>query len=331
MRVVLVFRSHRTGGHSIEEIFGAIGSELAKSQEVIVYQVGSRWKLLLDAWQLWRLNADVYHITGDVHYFAMVLPWRKVVLTVHDINHYLSDLMGIRKLIYKWLWLSLPLRTARVITAISQDTRRNLASHLNISVDRINLVRNCYAPRFSFRPKPFNERNPTILQIGTQPHKNVQRLVEALRGVACKLLIVGDIDSALSQKLIESEVKYESFIDLPGDQLLEKYHQADFVAFVSLAEGFGLPLIEANAVGRPVLTSNISPMSDVAADAACLVRPRDVVDIRNGILRIITDAAYRDRLISNGRRNAARFRSDAVAEEYLDIYRHIADNIVARV
>jgi len=326
MRVVLVFRSHRKGGYSIEELFSAIGAELAKSQEVITYQVGSRWKLFLDSWRLWRLNADVYHITGDVHYFAMFLPWRRVVLTVHDINHYQHDLIGIRKLIYKWLWLVLPLRTARVITVISEDTKRDLATHLNISADRINVVRDCFAPRFGFREKPFNERNPTILQIGTRPHKNVQRLVEALRGMTCKLVIVGEIDTTLSEKLIEYEINYENFTNLRNDQLLEKYHQADLVAFVSLAEGFGLPIIEANAVGRPVLTSNISPMSDVAADAACLVCPRDVVDIRNGIRKIITDAEYRDRLVSNGRRNAKHFRADAVANEYLDIYRRITAN-----
>jgi glycosyltransferase involved in cell wall biosynthesis len=115
-------------------------------------------------------------------------------------------------------------------------------------------------------------------------------------------------------------------MNLLTDQMLEKYYQADLVAFVSLAEGFGLPIIEANAVGRPVLTSNISPMSEVAADAACLVSPRDVVDIHNGIRKIIADAEYRDKLVSNGRRNAARFRSDVVANEYLDIYRRITDN-----
>ena len=326
MRVALVYRSYRKGGHSIEELFSVIGAELAKSQEVIIYQVGSRWKLFLDSWRLWKLNADVYHITGDVHYFAVFLPWRRVVLTVHDINHYHDDLVGIRKFIFKWLWLILPLRTARVVTAISEDTRRDLSAHLKISADRIDVVRNCVAPRFDFRAKPFNERNPTILQIGTRPHKNVPRLVEALQGMTCKLVIVGEIDARLYEKLIECQVNYENFTNLRNDQLLEKYYQADLVAFVSLAEGFGLPIIEANAVGRPVLTSNISPMSDVAADAACLVYPRDVADIRNGIRKIITDAGYRDRLVSNGRRNATRFRADAVTNEYLDIYRRITGN-----
>jgi glycosyltransferase involved in cell wall biosynthesis len=113
-------------------------------------------------------------------------------------------------------------------------------------------------------------------------------------------------------------------VDLSDEALLRAYEEADLVVFASLAEGFGLPIIEANAMGRAVVTSNLSPMKEVAADAACLVDPYDVDDIRRGIRRVIEDDGYRDRLIERGHENATRFTARVVAEQYARLYEKIA-------
>ena len=94
--------------------------------------------------------------------------------------------------------------------------------------------------------------------------------------------------------------------------------------FASTYEGFGLPIVEANAVGRPVVTSNLSPMPEVAADAACLVDPHDVGSIRVGVKRIINDGLYRESLVAAGYRNAQRFRPATVAGNYALLYRQVA-------
>jgi len=96
------------------------------------------------------------------------------------------------------------------------------------------------------------------------------------------------------------------------------------VVFASLAEGFGLPIIEANAIGRPVVTSNLSPMKEVAGDAGCLVNPCDVTDIRDGIRRVIGDDEYRNALIERGYENAQRYRADVVARQYARLYEYLA-------
>jgi len=105
--------------------------------------------------------------------------------------------------------------------------------------------------------------------------------------------------------------------------MVQQYVDADILTFVSTYEGFGMPIVEANVVGRPVLTSNISSMPEVAGDAACLVDPFDVNSIREGLLKIIQDDNYRNNLIEKGKVNAQRFNPSFIAKMYLDIYKKI--------
>ena len=82
--------------------------------------------------------------------------------------------------------------------------------------------------------------------------------------------------------------------------------------------------VEAQAVGWPVVTSRISSMPEMAGDGACLVDPLDAANIRAGVLRVLTDEAYRAGLVKAGVKNVERFRSAAVAENYAALYREIA-------
>jgi glycosyltransferase involved in cell wall biosynthesis len=84
-----------------------------------------------------------------------------------------------------------------------------------------------------------------------------------------------------------------------------------------------MPITEANAIGRPVVTSRIEPMVSVAGGAACLVDPYDPMSIRSGILRVIEDRHYREVLVRLGFENAKRFSAEAVAQSYMAVYREL--------
>jgi glycosyltransferase involved in cell wall biosynthesis len=324
MKVVFIYRQKQSGVYSIEELFHTVAGELSKQVEVVEYVAGPRSRLLLDAWRLRKLDADIYHVTGDINYMVNFLPARKTVLTLHDIRHYLNDLKGVKRWLYKWIWLILPIQSAAAVTAVSRATSENVYRHLGVEGTPIEVISNCHAAFFKPAAKPFAKECPVILQVGTGPNKNAIRLVEALKGLRCHLILIGSLDAALRQKLDECGVAYENFVGVNHEALYEKYVECDLVAFVSLGEGFGVPIVEAQAVGRPVITADISPMREVAGSGACLVDSFDVSQIREGIQRIICDPGYRKDLVESGLHNVRRYSSHTISSQYLALYKRLA-------
>jgi glycosyltransferase involved in cell wall biosynthesis len=104
------------------------------------------------------------------------------------------------------------------------------------------------------------------------------------------------------------------------------YENCDILTFVSVYEGFGMPIIEANTIGRVVLTGNIAAMPEVANDAALMVNPLDIEAIRKGILKLINDKNYRNQLIENGFENAKRFDVKVVTGQYYSLYKEVYSN-----
>ncbi|MBC7489459.1 MAG: glycosyltransferase [Glaciimonas sp.] len=326
MKVIHIHRQSKPGVFSIEELFHAVAAELREDIEVIEYEAGPRKSMLMDAWRIRKMKADVYHVTGDIHYMVLLLPWHKTVLTVHDIVHFLLDLKGIKRWLYKWIWLLLPIRTARAVTSISKTTVDRLVEHLGISRSKVIIIDNCHSPLFKQVPRAFNTACPVILQVGTRSNKNVPRLIAALRGIPCKLVLIGKLDESIQQQLNNCGTNYENRVNLSHAQIVQAYVDCDIVAFISLAEGFGVPIIEAQATGRPLVTSNIFPMIDVAGAAACLVPPTDLSGIREGFLRIINDDDYRSGIVAAGVLNAARYSPTAIRVRYLALYKRTQEH-----
>lgn len=323
MKIVLIRRPFTPGAFSVEELFHAVADVLRPRIELIEYEAGKRWSLLRDVWRLRKLNADIYHVTGDINYLVLLLPWRKTVLTVHDIGHFLFGLRGFKRWLYRWLWLEWPMRAARRVTSVSEATEDDIAAHLGIVRSRISTIHNCHSPLFKPTPRPFNQACPVILQVGTKHYKNVPRLIAALQGIPCKLVLIGALDEALRQQLLECGIDYDNLVNLSHQQVAQAYADCDIVTFVSVGEGFGVPIIEAQAMGRPLVTSNVPPMSEVAGRGACLVSPLDVSQIRRALLAVIADEGYRQRIVDAGLRNAARFSPHVIGGQYLVLYQNL--------
>ena len=323
MKVVLIYRKSRAGAYSIEELFHTIAGELGKQVEVIEYETGTRWSILRDACRLRKLKADIYHVTGDINYLVHLLPIKKTVLTVHDIGNYLFGLSGIKRWLYKWFWLVFPIRRAGAVTSISTETCENIVKHLGITGSRVKVIENCHSAIFKPVEKLFAVNCPVILQVGTKPYKNVPRLVEALKGLRCRLVLIGSLDEEIKQKLAECGVDYENYVGLTHEELYKQYVECDIVSFTSIGEGFGVPIIEAQASGRPLITSDVSPMREAAGEGACLVDPLDVSQIREGVRRIIADSDYRDQLVELGLRNVVRYSPATISDQYLNLYKRV--------
>ncbi|MGV2336588.1 MAG UNVERIFIED_CONTAM: glycosyltransferase [Planctomycetaceae bacterium] len=202
---------------------------------------------------------------------------------------------------------------------ISSETRSRLLEHVNFPADRIHVIPVSVSDLYQPSPKPFNTACPRILQIGTKANKNVPRLVQALQGLRCHLDIVGPVDEQLRRLITECGIQWTNWGRLSDAEMLKRYQETDIVAFVSTAEGFGMPIVEAQRVERVCITSNCSSMPEVAGSGACLVDPFSIKAIQAGILRLIEDAAYRSKLIENGRVNSARFAASQIAQQFRDV------------
>lgn len=329
MSVVFFFRKPTPGVYSIEEIFKNLHNYLAAADCPIEPEVkfapaysNTIRKILKNIAFARKHQQEVNHITGDIHYIILGLSKKnRNILTIHDCALlHLFPKHSIRYWLYKWLWLDLPVRRADVVTAISQKTKDDIVHFTRCDPSKIVLIPNFVNPVFQYTPYQFNQQQPRILHLGTAWNKNLERVAQALAGIPCILDIIGRLSAEQKKILKKKGIQYENSQNLDNEQVALKYRQCDFVMFASIFEGFGMPIIEAHSSGRPVITSDLSPMREVAGEAAHFVDPHSTEDIRNAVLKIISDAQYRAALISKGRDNVKRFNLETVAGQYVELY-----------
>lgn len=323
MYVSYFFRKRRKNAYSIEHIFEGLSAQIKKEGRIRVrkIEVSSIRDIFTNIFQARAAQSEVNHITGDIYYVMIGLNKSSTVLTIHDcVFKKQYSKWNPKYWIINWLWYQLPVRRCNMITTISEKTKKEVMELTGISGDKIKIIPNFYDPRLSFVPKTFNSNCPRILQIGTKANKNLPRIIKALNGINCELDIVGPLTEGIKKLLKENNVKYLCGSNIPFEELKKKYEEADMVLFISTYEGFGMPIIEANVVGRPLITSNLLPMNEIAQDSALKVNPYDVLEIKLTIMQLIADAALRQQLIKNGLMNAERYNVNTVANKYTSLY-----------
>lgn len=327
--VTYFFRKRRDSAFSIEELFATIMENLPSEVSYKVAELPSEGagpkSMWLNGLFASKRKTAVNHITGEIHYLAFFLPKKKTILTIHDLRPLYRG-NSLKKTFLKMLWLSGPARAVGWITVISEATRQDLIRHVPTAAEKLHVIPNCLSPSFTFVPKPFKNEWPRILHLGTKENKNLERLIPALEGVRCHLRIIGVLNQTQEALLRKYQIDYSSANNLSPNQIVEEYQKADILSFISLQEGFGMPIIEAQATGRPVITSSTSSMPEVAGEAALLVDPENVEDIREGISKLLTDEALRSKLIKRGQENIKRFQPEAVARQYAELYRKILNS-----
>lgn len=267
---------------------------------------------------------EVNHVFGDIHYVACALPAGRTILTVADCTT-LVHRMGLRRAVIRRLWYTWPVSHSVIVTTISHNARQELLHLVNCPPEKVRVVHVPVSPSFTFVPKKYDNAYPTILQVGTKENKNLLRVIQALKGIPSRLRIIGSLSEQQRAALEHAGIVYSDVARIPDAQLAQEYKDCDIVVFCSTYEGFGLPIVEAQASGRPVVTSNLYSMPEVAGDAACLVDPFDVDSIKMGILRIIDDAPYRKELVEHGLCNIERFRPEAIAAQFASLYQELWD------
>ena len=328
MKILYIYR-HPDLGFSIGKVFKPIAEEMKKYAEVDSiylpvpnYSLKGLWKNIRYAQKYCkRKEYDIIHITGTEHYLRPFLLGKKVIVTVHDLGHFLH-LKGIRRWKY-WLMQVAVLKFADAITCISSKTLHELQPHISIPRERVSIIPNAVDDNYTFCPKEFHTDCPTILHIGTRKSKNLRNSILALKDFKCKLRIVGKLEKTDIDLLQTHNIDYSIVHDLSDAEILQEYQKADIINFPSLYEGFGMPIIEGQAIGRLVITSDIEPMKSVAGNGAILCNPYDIHSIRSAYTKGVNDEYYRDCMIKKGIENAKHFALSDIALKYFTIYKKL--------
>jgi len=305
--------------------------------------------------RLWhRLNSPwprVISFTGGpldlCHATDFVLPphgARRAVLTVHDLAfHFYPD--AAMPSLHHYLHVVVPrsVRRADHLIADSHNTARDLQDVWQIPPEQITVVQGA-VDRARFQPVTDPARlagvrakyqvgdGPFILAVSRlEPRKNHTRLIEAFHLARQEAnlphrLIIGGAKGWLYDSIFAKaeELNLQEVVHFPGfvadDDLAALYSAAEFVAYPSLYEGFGLPIIEALACGTPVLTGDNSCLPEAGGPGAVYVDALDTASIAQGIIRLADDAALRQALAAAGRQHAAAFTWERSAQQLLDAY-----------
>lgn len=324
--VALFFRKPLAeGNYSIEasfytmlEVFEPLTGYSPQVVEAPVYN-GGLWPRIQIALAFRKTRRRVNHITGDIHFAILALPKKGSILTVHDCG-FMDHANPVARFILWLFWLKLPIAHAQVVTAISEATKADLIRFTGCRAEKIRVIPTIIKSHFAASPKEFSAKKPRVLHIGMAHNKNLFRHMEALAGIDCHLHIIGRITEEAHERLQNLYIEYSNTWDLSDAEVYAAYQNCDLLLFASTLEGFGMPILEAQTVGRPVVTSNLSSMPEVAGDAACLVDPYSVESIRAGVMRVIEDNIYREQLIAAGFENVKRFQPATVARAYMELY-----------
>ena len=284
----------------------------------------------------------------DVFHATYILPsWLKcrTVLTVHDICYerfpefYTRADYWRNKLAIPWSCR----RAGRIIT-ISEATKRDLVELYRLDPERITVIYLAASEDYKpLDPASCRERlraayqitEPFILCVGSlQPRKNLSRLLRAFAQLKVKdriphkLVIAGQkawlcdgIFETLRKQALETEVILTGYV--PAEDLPIFYNAASFLAYPSIYEGFGLPVIEAMACGTPVMTSCGSSLEEVAGGAAILVDPYSVSSMADAMEIIANNPELQKNLGRRSLANASRFSFRKMAEQTRYVYQHV--------
>jgi glycosyltransferase involved in cell wall biosynthesis len=285
-----------------------------------------------------RDGCDLLH----VQYVVPPISRLPIVTMIHDVSF--EDIPGLfrrRTELRLKLTVRHAVRVSSALVTVSEFTRGRIAHHYGVDPDRIIVTPNGVGDRW--RPLPKDEAlarladlslpQSFVLAVGNlHPRKNIPRLVRAVaaarRAGAGDLHLVlagqpwwrtGEIDRAIEGAAAGEWVHFLGYVDDPS--LLALYSCAALVAYPSLYEGFGLPVLEALACGAVVVASNTTSIPEVAGDAAILFDPEDEAAMAQAIAMALTDEQTRARLRRAAPIQTSHFTWDRCAEQTALAYR----------
>lgn len=268
-------------------------------------------------------QGKINHIAAQTESYLVPFLRNKSIVTFHD----LGTLYSSRNFLYKILKTLIYIKTAEffsnVISFVSNQTlyefkKQSWKKNINLKV-----IYNSYDERLVPNDISEKETKPVILQIGTGARKNLESTIKAMRGINAKLLVIGKLTELQISLLKENDVDFENEFDVSYEEIVNCYNRAKIVAFPTFYEGFGLPIIEANAMCKPVVSSELQIIREVGNDSVFYINPNDIASIKNSFEKLLFDKNTYNNFVSKGTENAKRFSPVTIYEQYRELYRSL--------
>ncbi len=289
-------------------------------------------------------KTDIFH---GPNYFLPPTRSAKKIITVHDLTFVLyPETMHKNDHLYFQKYVPRSIEQADHVITISNSTKKALIEKLEVPEKKISITR--MAAGNEFRPinnfklvdqvlNKYNLPNKFILTVCTlEPRKNLVTLIKALsilkknKELNQKLVVVGgsgwksnDLHAAIDELDLQDSIIFPGYIG--QDDLPAIYNACSLFLFPSLYEGFGIPLLEAMACGKTIISSNTSSMPEVVADAGILIDPLDEQKWAEQISKTLSDLSLIKELGQKSLKRASGFSWQKMAKETLQIYKKVAN------
>lgn len=251
--------------------------------------------------------------------------------TVHDLSPYIPDTMPFYgELVFKFSILT-AVKFADTVLTVSETVKQEIIEKFKVDADRIKVTYNTFSDLYLSSvndPEVLErytvEKQKYILSVATlHKRKNIPALVKAFEHLSeanpdLKLVLVGGMGNEARKELTSHEnVIFTGYV--ADEELPTLYKNALMYVFPSVYEGFGIPILEAQASGTPVIASDIPVFREVGADTV-LYCPTDPEGMAKTIQDLIDAPALRDELVLKGRENIKRFSKEVIAEQVREVF-----------
>lgn len=280
-----------------------------------------------------KYNLDIVHFP---HFNVPIFYSGKFVVTIHDLIHQHHSMkrattlnpfaFKIKQVGYKRVFKHAIAGSCKILVP-STSVKKLLIDEWRVNNEKIVVTAEAVENNFAKRAGKSNTNYPYMFYVGNaHPHKNVEGLIKAFLRLRkkqqdLKLVLAGG-ESFFWQRIKKEHqqqgIIYTGFVS--DERLAALYKNANCLVIPSFEEGFGLPVLEAMAVGCPVIAANVASLPEVAGDAALYFDPRSIDDMVDKIQRLLSSGELRKKLIAKGKKRVKLFSWEKMAKQTLEAY-----------
>ena len=302
-------------------------------------KLSSLWRLFSVSSQIKKDKVEIYHgLSGEIP-VGLYKTGVKPVVTIHDLifmrypNLYSFFDRKIQYFKFKYA-----VNKADLVIAISEQTKKDIVTYLNINPEKIKLIYQGCAQEFKeeipsefteLTRKKYNLNSNFVLNVGTiEKRKNVLSVIKAIKDIDTQLVIIGkktsyfnEISNYISENNLQNKVVFLENVELK--ELASIYRMATIFIYPSVFEGFGIPIIEALYSKTPVITSKGGCFLEAGGDNSIYINALNSEEIRVQIVELLANTEKRDFLKQKGYEFAQKFNDDKIAKNWIDTYNEL--------